>query len=154
MFQDYELCRIVASIVDSLLFALCLQRFVRAIERFCFGENGELHGTRTMNRTQRQACLAVGTLAKNLANSGEERLANHLTNRLETWLDEHEKGRRKLSSDRLSPSSLKFGLNVHRNLTRFLTNWGAVVGTCVMLFQSAQTRKSKLTTTNGTVDNY
>ena len=65
---------------------------MQAIERFCFGENGELHGTRTMNSTQRQACLAVGSLARNLANSGDDRLANHLTNRLETWLDEHEKG--------------------------------------------------------------
>ena len=154
MFQDYEHCRIVASVVDSLLRALCLQRFVRAIERFCFGENGELHGTRAMNRTQRQACLAVGTLAKNLANSGDERLANQLTNRLETWLDEHEKGRRKLSSDRLSPSSLKFGIIVHINLTRFFVDWGEVVGTHVMLFENAQTRKSKLTATNRTADNY
>ncbi|KAK7496780.1 hypothetical protein BaRGS_00011989, partial [Batillaria attramentaria] len=69
-----------------------IQKFVRAIEGFCFGETGEHHGSRNMTRTQSRACLAVGSLTRNLATGGRHTLANTLATRLETWLEEHGKG--------------------------------------------------------------
>ncbi|KAK7460766.1 hypothetical protein BaRGS_00038813, partial [Batillaria attramentaria] len=68
------------------------EKFVRAVEEVCFGENGQHHGSTSMTRTQSRACLAVGSLVKNLAKAGRHELANELTDKLETWLDEHKKG--------------------------------------------------------------
>ncbi|KAK7496755.1 hypothetical protein BaRGS_00011964, partial [Batillaria attramentaria] len=74
-----------------------MKSFVKAIERFCFGPGGEQHGSRNMTRTQSRACLAVGSLTRNLAKAGRHTLANTLAHRLETWLDEHGKGDHEIS---------------------------------------------------------
>lgn len=73
------------------IFFLC-QDFVAAVERLCFGDKGQLHGTRVMNRTQIRACLAVGSLSKALHRDNQVQRAERLAERLESWLDHHGKG--------------------------------------------------------------
>ncbi|KAK7113965.1 hypothetical protein V1264_000110 [Littorina saxatilis] len=68
------------------------KRFVAAVATVCFGDKGELHGQRKLGRTQTRACLAVGSLVKHLAGSGQQQYADNLAHRLETWLDQHRKG--------------------------------------------------------------
>ncbi|KAK7493719.1 hypothetical protein BaRGS_00015048 [Batillaria attramentaria] len=67
------------------------QEFVEAIEKYCFGQYGEHHGSRVMTVTQRKACLAVGSLARHLDRGGQTELADRLVHRLEQWLLKHEK---------------------------------------------------------------
>lgn len=68
------------------------ESFINAVEKFCFGAEGEQHGTRAMNRTQSRACLAVGSLARHCHRAGHHDKADRLVDHLESWLDHHEKG--------------------------------------------------------------
>ncbi|XP_070204336.1 uncharacterized protein [Littorina saxatilis] len=70
--------------------------FVRAVETYCFGAEGEHHGGRTLARTQGRACLAAGSLVKHLSSSGQDQHAHRLADRLESWLDHHAKGDKRL----------------------------------------------------------
>ena len=69
-----------------------LQSFVAAVEKVCFGEDGEHLGTRTLGRTQGRACLAVGSLVKHLSASGQRQQADRLASALESWLEQHGEG--------------------------------------------------------------
>lgn len=63
-----------------------------AVESFCFGKNGEHHGSQIMALTQSRACLALGSLIRHLENRGDHDQASQLAERLETWLDKHGEG--------------------------------------------------------------
>lgn len=71
---------------------LILKEFVHGVEAFCFGKNGEHHGTRTMIHSQSRACLAVGSLMRHLNKGGQGHQANQLADKLESWLEDHGKG--------------------------------------------------------------
>jgi hypothetical protein len=70
-----------------------VQVLVGAVEKVCFGDQGELHGSRTLSSTPARACLALGSLVKHLDASGQHQQAHRLADRLEAWLDKHGEGR-------------------------------------------------------------
>ena len=80
------------SIFRPCHFVVLLQSFVAAVEKVCFGEDGEHLGTRTLGRTQGRACLAVGSLVKHLSSSGQHQQADRLAQTLESWLGQHGEG--------------------------------------------------------------
>jgi hypothetical protein len=71
---------------------VCLQRFINEVEKFCFGEEGQHHGSTILNRTQSRACLALGSLAKHCQNAGHHEMADTLVGKLESWLEKHAEG--------------------------------------------------------------
>ena len=68
------------------------QHFIIAVGKYCFGAEGEHHGSTAMSRTQSRACLAVGSLARHADTAGHHQVAHGLMDRLEDWLHKHGQG--------------------------------------------------------------
>ncbi|XP_033747032.1 uncharacterized protein LOC117332256 [Pecten maximus] len=65
-----------------------LPDLILEIERLCFGRNYEFHGSDALTKTQRRACLTLGSLAKVVKETDPQKSEN-IISRMETWLELH-----------------------------------------------------------------
>ncbi|XP_069134802.1 uncharacterized protein [Argopecten irradians] len=65
-----------------------LAELMLKIEHICFGKDNELHGSEILTKTQRRACLTLGSLAKVIRKTDSER-ANVILSKMEAWIGLH-----------------------------------------------------------------
>ncbi|XP_069134862.1 uncharacterized protein [Argopecten irradians] len=84
-FNEKEAFRILVHLINL---ESPLPELVMKIEHICFGKDNEFHGSEILTKTQRRACLTLGSLAKAIRKTDPER-SDTIISKLEAWLGLH-----------------------------------------------------------------
>ncbi|XP_046568758.1 uncharacterized protein LOC124277142 [Haliotis rubra] len=76
--------------IHCIAIAKPIMQVVRAVEGYCFGVGDQHHGSINLTVVQTRACLAVGSLARNLHLYSNSSDAVRLVEKIESWITKHE----------------------------------------------------------------